>query len=873
MSVDWNKLLISLGCSVCDRSSEVKRLCPVHKGEDASLSVTETESGPRFRCRVCGFTGDALELAAAATGRDIAATAHEFLRGGRFASAMTGALTRKQAEAWAARASEQSQARAWIADCRSAAKGARIRVHGLMSDSTLWPEEAGILCGSRLLYVAGDSGAVGASMSFPFTSDGEVRSVAYSYPASPLKWDGDTRVCGAGDGVFMEDNAACGGNILVSLYPKAAAAAASRLRALSSSRPPVAALRGHTLPRSWSGVTSITLVSGADCLVSVRDLLEMTLVKGPRVWVKELDKALAEHGADELLRLSRAQVPGQDLLHCIARRMTDELARGGEKELEDAVADSGITPEKLEELQNVVTSPGLKKVLRKHVKPDPVFRLGGGASIRVGATELAAVSDKGRGQAISNFGLQVNYREVSDEDVRFNVTVVPACAPKATFTVSDPGKDGDKLLRAAEAVYAESGKVPYLHTCCTADVKWPDVLQRLAETAPVRTRTETLGAAEDGSVRLPGVALDPDTGAVTCVKTEVTGIAGSLFDDALFTGSGDIGAYRDLFSGSAISDIGLALAMTHMASLQSRALYYKARGKPFSNDHLAFINDDTMDWERVLRRLCLIWHDTDKPVPLRERGLVTVTGGLGSLPAVADIQTYADALSILKIAECGVVFGSGAPSRPRLPKTIFITGPESDTETEERCLAPSEILALRSGTAAFLSAAVKALDASPETRLADNPVLASYAVVCGALGVEPKAAASSMCSTVYVRDRDGIVAFLRQLSRDMRTRPGERGVLGVFDPAKPEAWLKSDIAVGPEFTALQRRVLGEGRVEALTADANRLGLCYSGKLADGLSRRLVLKKEAWQRYTVMPTVPLSKTMLFGSQGSERTACG
>jgi hypothetical protein len=854
MPASSSKLLMSLGCNLPDIEKEVKRQCPLHLSNIRTLEVKEAQDGPRFICHDpgCGFSGDALELASRVRNQDPLSTALEFIRGGSLAHVMDTPISRPEAEIWARTVSSQAQAKAWIKACSESLRlGGSIP--GLPSKPEQWPQELGLLCESPFLS-SRDAHRAGSDLVFPFTYEGEVRSVVTKNPVANEPWAVD--VCIAGDGgLFMENNVkGARDTMLLTFNPEPAAFAAARLSGISARLPPIACLRGNRLPPAYINLKHIIILSAPDTRADLSSLLMLAGVQGPRLWVKDLEKPAAFTQVEEFTRLLNSEYRGQSLIQRIVD-VTEKMIEDG-KDAEHEIGSAGLSKAVAEKLAKASDEAGNRKSAELYRRIRDLgagtVRLANGFIVKSEASSLYGVGRSGEKVALANFGVRVEAKELGEGEIKYLVSVSPESAPSVKVRVV-PGRSCDaRIVAEADAAYARLGLCPYLWADSCNGYSWVDILQKLGEGCGTGYEVSRLGACIDGTLRFPGTAYNPGLDTLENMETMAEGVASELYDNTIVTGEDRSEAYKRLFSDSKnFYSVGLCLAISHIALEQSRALYYASRRKPFSLRHLMFVDEESGDWRRTLQQLSLILNDTEfpgKPVDGAKESAKAYSG-LGSLPLPLNLDGYSakDVSTLLQRVESGIIARVDASAlQGSMDRCAYVSIPGPDTGSEPD-IAGVDLTELRRGIVRFLGFAIRELDKAGDSRLAANPVLSAYRTICRGLGVPVTNLASDICNDAYVGRKSGIVSFLGDISRRLRSDPLS---VGVMAEAGAEHFEAADIAVGKTFTAIRNEVAGSPKLAALMRyDARRLGIAAD---EGPFKEHIVITKKAWDRYVATP---------------------
>lgn len=328
--------------------------------------------------------------------------------------------------------------------------------------------------------------------------------------------------------------------------------------------------------------------------------------------------------------------------------------------------------------------------------------------------------------------------------------------------------------------------------------------------------------------------------------------------------------FKDTFN---FYSVGLALALSHIAIEQARALYYSSRKKPAVLRHLVFVDDDGC-WDQLTRQLALLLHDTEFPVKHTQKQLDLVCKEIGSLPLVLDADSYNSGSSLQSMLQ-----DTSGSLILRTQENLVTTAvarcayviPYKPDDTAIYESDAAKILELRRGLLKFVGMAIRAIEADPSNRLSRNPTLNAYRLVCKALGVEPSRLAEDMCLTTYVGPKNGIIAWLSQLGRKLRCNPTSVGTVVSSDD--PDLNDSADIVVTSSYTAIKYSLLdSSATAEMLEHDAIRLGLGLGiSEKPKHMRHCILIKKEAWNRYVSTPSRFGVKPSLI--EGANSAACG
>ena len=703
--------------------------CPVC-GASGCLTVTNREARdilpdlrgvPYCECRACRASGDFAVLVARGSGQSVGDVVRDLAgRDELEASA-------RDVDAYISRKTAQAEVETYFARCAAILHESphlgNIRAGLSLATLRQLPPDTG-------MYTPQDAPAAFALLSTPryrrvpmtlyrYRFDGETACVDAQNPKT-LQREHRLRVTGD-VGVYLGDYPPddVPEVLLATPNPRTAGQIYGAWRAESTRPPPVIGLAGFPLPYRFAAVRTLYLLDAVDAPLplafAIRAMCQ-PMVYGtdyaPSVRVLAPRCPVSGIMAEDVRRLAGAAAYGSALRTWLAEKLLQLGDR--QEEVANALLQAGASENVRAEIADLL-GPAAPQTLRDVIMlpttdPDDILTLGNGRLVKNTPVGIyAAVRNRKTGETapktlLCNVGLTVEAR-IADRGCETAVcTVTHPDTDVPTVSVRIPRNhwgNPDAIAEDIRAVYAETGRTPYVAFYRATGYAWADLMQLLGSRCAVQSGLRALGAASDGTVNFPNTVVSAK--GTTAPQTKA-GLLSPLVTAAYSALPAEVSAEDadglDRFISSPVSlgRTGVAAGLLHTLFCVTGRLFDPsgARRPPA---HLVFVETEPGVWDATFRTLAYLFSGSGY-VPLMDYadrpGFLRDWAELGTLPLITRLPAAEDIATVLAASPVSVL----AVTDPLTALTCsgrgtvsFVLPNVESSATDE--LAPSELDTLR----------------------------------------------------------------------------------------------------------------------------------------------------------------------------------
>lgn len=805
-----------------NQTTRVRCRCPLHASEDESMeaAVNPSTGDAFFRCidPKCGFSGDAVSLAAKKFGYPEKDAILLFRPGGKLAETLDEPLHEDEIKAWEDNAFAQKQIRAYLVNCRRALLRTPEKCHlrpGLSQmNLRLIPDDLGLLVQDEamprcLWEFRKPRYRKSVLLVFPHVYNGDVTHIdVYDAEAPATKYVAN--VSRPDLGMFLGRFEEPPTRLFVAASPMAAAKIYASAAVTSAKRPPIVSVSGYPISDEFRGIKSLWFISTPDEPISISDTLAaMTapfVVPGetepPALKVWNCEKRSCEVTANDLRFRENANLT--DVGDWTIGKMADLIARGQSDVVSDALRRNPL-PEfmrkallyfaqsKAKEKQASAGNTNPYAALCDMLSGSPSLSsddlvLGNGHVLKREATRLSALQIRGGVDILANVGLVVDSKIVSyDGNEVLCCTVTPSDAQTAPAKVSLPESCWDspgRIQKIVSKAFAARGQSPYIAFYEVSGYKWRDILSKLSEHCQLSREVNELGIDDVSDIHLPEFIVKSD-GTIerqdrvfTIPECSLRAYAGIPFNED----PAPTDAFKSCLANcDNLYVAAFTLGLMHVVYQLTFGAYRPTSSKRHAPRHLFFVETEPGIWSSVFKQLADLFSGNDFTPTISYADPASTLEDfeqLGSLPLIAYVPTMGSKLSKAldehPVDLIGLADTSTATMTNGRIAATYVT-PCDDSPVKNTRIADEDISRIREAFPSFLSFFVKNANIDAAYRSAQMPCIAAYNECCRLIGVEPRRTPLEIARTFFPGSgMTGVNTFFdmmhRQIQEDARPR-------------------------------------------------------------------------------------------------------
>lgn len=895
--------------------------CPLHGDGTPSMRVHENRvSGSAFFECVnpsCRFYGDAVTLVSAARKATVAEAITMFRPGGVLAHVLKEPLLEAEAVAYTESRTAQSRIQAFLSRCqqtfRQTPEKARFRAGLSQNSLRLVPADMGLLIKGddmpgQFKEYAKPKYQRANHVVYPFTYNGEVthvqlQDVASNLPAVTVPITRDDI------GVYMERFDEIPQTIVVAPDPRSASIIYGNCTAEWSKKPAIVAAAGFPLPESFTGVSTIYLLSTSDAPLTLQAglnaLAAPEIVSGAvsqpllKVW-STLRPAEAITAEQVRIRLDNAKSDSVMLVGWVLKEI-DKMLGAGNTEAVFHALDAAALPESVRaDLVRLGKEKGLSTVVIETLQSVTCASasrliLGNGRLIRRTTSSLKSLTRHGDEEVLANFGISVNHkiRTYSGDAVLVcSVTVQDSTVPPITVSLPEScWFRATAIQKQVVKAFAARGQTPYVAIYDKPGYDWRDILSKLSEKCELYTEVTELGLDDALDLHMPGFVVRPHLKQVSGQRQVFTLPPAPLQMYGGLPSGIPLSAcepFRYLFRRCDNMYVAaFTHGLMHVVHQATAGLFPGAQGRARSPKHLLYVETEAGIWQSAFRQLAAFFSDSDYVPTLNfttPESTLAEYKQLGALPLIARIPAlrgnkFPSLILDSPVSLCGLVDSATAILSTGDLRTTFIT-PACDKPETGAVISPSDIEDLRQGFAGFLLEFTTRVPMDSVYRSGLLPSQVAYEAACAMLEVEPQPLMKQIARRSFPSmGMTGVNTFFDVMHRVINTL-GRKPIFCVVTGRPPVdasfTGRGQHIFVMDDYVVVSRAVVElinkdvatilRFDTRTLTQELQERGLLAQcpDDLDIDTNRCWVLTRETWDANVVRPTIWFPQQLTQGS---------
>lgn len=742
-------------------------------------------------------------------------------------------------------------------------------------------------------------------ITYPYTFDGDITCVKVQDLV-----DGSTVTVPVtrGDiGVFMEAFDKAPPVLIVAPDPVSAAIIYGNCTAESALKPPVVAVAGFPLPRTFAGTGVIRIVSTPQTPLTLRQALGALASPQPIIGAKTppvlqvwWNACAPSAMTAELVRRGLSKdcenVTALDLW--TAKEIAHMADTGNVEDVYREISRAGLDDSvraRLVELAQGISAKAVDALTASAAAKMRCLVLGNGRQFWRRERGIIASAHDGKEEVIANVGIEVCHKLKAydgSETLRCMVTPEDPAVPAVGVVIPNKRrKTAEELQALIVSAFSAAGHAPYVAVYDRNGYSWRDVLAKLAEGCDVRHEVKAMGADANHDIHFPAAVVRVDSAAVEPQSQIYTLPRHTLQMYAGITPADDddgLDAYKALFrSCNNLYVAAFTHGLMHVVHQATYGLRQHGHGKIWTPRHLLFVETESGIWEPVFAQLASLFSNSDHIPTLGFTDALASACSyreLGTLPMIAHVprlrgHQFPRFIMESPVSLIGLVDSATAALTGGDLRTTFLT-PACDKPAQVCTIDAAAIASLRNGFPRFLLRYVENVEWE-SYRGKSSASQAAYEAACKILGVDVEPLVGAIAKKYFPSaGLTGVDTFFDQLHRQLNNHRHRRNLACIVhgDPPADASFTGrgQHIFVMPDRVVISHAVvatmnrddLSSARFDRtlLTQEFEERGLLASvpERLNVDTNRCWVLDRRTWDALVVRPPLLLPGFVKPGS---------